>query len=84
MHVKTANDIINIVQAIKSSIDNATQLLDLEVNAKSVGGQGGKGTCVLKCYQCQQTGHLWSNCKVLEKDLYCKNCKTRHHNTHEF
>ena len=62
--VKTGIYIIDIVQVIKSLIENITRLLGLEVYAKASGGQGGDGTAVLKCYQCQHTGHQKSDYQV--------------------
>ena len=65
--IETATVLIELVLALKASIDNSLILQNIYIKAKAAGGQGGGK--VLKNFICQQIGYMKCQYTLPKKDL---------------
>ena len=84
--LKTAQDVIDYVEAEECGRVNAERLLGGKAIAAIVRGQqGDAGNSGVRCFACQKQGHTKQECTVEKSKLYCQHCKQRGiHNTNRF
>merc|ERR1712240_672901 len=74
--LKTAHDVIDYVEAEECGKLNVERLLGGKAIVARVQGKN------VRCYACQNPGHIKSECTVEKSKLYCQHCKKKGlHNT---
>ena len=69
--LKTAHDVIDFVEAEECGKLNAARLLGGKAIVARAQGKN------VRCFACQNPGHIKSECKVEKSKLYCQHCKKK-------